>query len=50
MEIGTKIMKIMHEGVRANTKRPVSPSNPRRPVKRNQAIAIAMDMKRKHKI
>ena len=50
MDIGTKIGLILKEGVRKNTRRPVSKSNPRRKVSRKQAIAIAMDMKRRGKI
>ena len=44
-----KISKIMEEGVRKNTHAPVSASNPRRPVSRDQAIAIALDMRRRMK-
>jgi hypothetical protein len=50
MNIGTKISLIMKEGVRKNTRRPVSKSNKRRKVSQAQAVAIAMDMKRKGKI
>jgi hypothetical protein len=50
MEIGTKISKIMHEGVRRNTRKPVGKNNPRRKVSRDQAIAISLDMKRRGKI
>lgn len=45
--VGKKISKIMHEGVRQNTHRPVSKSNPRHAVSQKQAIAIALSMKRK---
>jgi len=50
MDIGTKIGIIMKEGVRRNTHKAVSKSNPRRKVAQRQAVAIAMDMKRKGKI
>jgi len=49
MDVSAKISKIMHEGVRKNTHKPVSSSNPRRKVSRDQAIAIAIDMKRRGK-
>ena len=42
--ISNKIGKIMNEGVRQNTKKPVSSSNPRRPVSPKQAQAIAYSM------
>jgi hypothetical protein len=42
--VGAKIEKIMKEGVRRNTKKPVSSKNPRRPVGQRQAIAIAEHM------
>jgi hypothetical protein len=48
--IGNKISKIMHEGVRKNTHKAVSKSNPRRAVSQKQAIAIAESMARKGKI
>lgn len=48
--VGNKISKIMHEGVRRNTHKPVSKSNPRRKVPQKQAIAIALNMKRRGKI
>ncbi len=50
MEVGEKIGRIMKEGVRRNTRRPVSSSNSRRKVSRDQAIAIALEMKRSGKI
>ena len=50
MQIGTKISMIMHEGIRKNTHRPVSKSNPRRKVSAKQATAIAYSMKREGKI
>lgn len=50
MEIGTKISKIMHEGVRRNTKKPVSKSNPRRKVSAKQAAAIAFSMHERGRI
>lgn len=45
--ISTKIKKIMKEGVRKNTRKPVSKSNPRRPVSLKQAEAIAESMYRR---
>jgi len=45
--ISNKIGRIMKEGVRGNTMRPVSKSNPRKPVSRNRAIAIAESMYRR---
>lgn len=48
--VGNKIRKILKEGVRRNTKRPVSKSNPRRKVSQKQAVAIALSMKRRGKI
>ena len=42
--ISNKIQKIMHEGVRKNTHKPVSSSNPRRKVDVKQAAAIAYSM------
>lgn len=44
MDLGPKIEKIMKEGVRRNTHRPVSKSNPRRKVSQKQAVAIAINM------
>lgn len=48
--VGKKISKIMKEGVRKNTKKPVSAKNPRRKVPLKQAEAIAINMKKKGKI
>lgn len=45
--IGEKIKKIMAEGVRRNTHKPVSKKNPRRKVSQKQAVAIAESMVRK---
>lgn len=42
--LSAKIGKIMTDGVRKNTKRPVSKSNPRRKVSQKQAVAIAYSM------
>lgn len=42
--ISNKVSKIMHEGVRKNTHKPVSSSNPRRKVSQKQAVAIAYSM------
>lgn len=39
--ISSKIAKVMREGVRRNTHKPVSSANPRRPVSKAQAVAIA---------
>ncbi|MBI5357035.1 hypothetical protein HZB78_05525 [Candidatus Collierbacteria bacterium] len=44
--VSDKITKIINEGVRRNTHKPVSPSNPRRPVDKRRAIAIAYHMVR----
>lgn len=48
--IGAKIEKIMSEGVRRNTHKPVSKKNPRRKVSRAQAIAIAESMAKRGKL
>lgn len=45
--VSQKISKIMHEGVRRSTRKPVSASNPRRKVSQKQAVAIAYSMARK---
>ena len=45
--VGKKIEKIMKEGVRRNTRKPVSKKNPRRKVSQKQAIAISLSMARK---
>ncbi len=50
MDIATKIGLIMHEGVRKNTHKPVSKSNPRMKVSPKRAQAIAYSMKREGKI
>jgi len=42
--ISSKVKKIMDEGVRRNTHKPVSKSNPRREVSDKQAVAIAYHM------
>lgn len=47
--IKNKIAKIMDEGVRKNTKEPVSSSNPRRAVPPKQAVAIAYSMAKRGK-
>jgi hypothetical protein len=47
--VSKKISKIMKEGVRKNTHKAVSKSNPRRKVSQKQAVAIALSMKRKGK-
>ena len=46
--ISNKIGKIMNEGIRKNTQKPVSSSNPRRPVSQKQAIAVAESMAKKN--
>lgn len=48
-QVSNKIKKIMKEGVRLNTKKPVSKSNPRKPVSQKQAVAIAYSMARRGK-
>jgi hypothetical protein len=45
--VGNKIKKIMKEGIRKNTHKPVSKGNPRRKVSRKQAIAVAINMTKK---
>lgn len=45
--VGKKIKKIAKEGIRRNTKEPVSKANPRRKVSRKQMIAVALSMARK---
>lgn len=47
--VSKKISKIMHEGVRRNTRKPVSSNNPRRKVSQKQAVAISLSMARKSK-
>jgi hypothetical protein len=47
--ISNKISKIMHEGIRKNTHKPVSSTNARRHVSQKQAIAVAYSMARKGK-
>jgi len=47
--ISNKIEKIMSEGVRKNTHKAVSKSNPRRKVSQKVAIAIAESMYRRRK-
>ncbi len=48
--VSAKVAKIMKEGVRKNTKAPVSGKNPRRKVPVKQAVAIAYSMKKRGKI
>jgi len=40
----------MKEGIRRNTKQPVSKSNKRRKVAVKQAVAVALSMKRRGKL
>ena len=47
--VGDKIKKIMKEGVRGNTRQPVSADNPRKPVSFQQAKAIAESMVKRGK-
>lgn len=42
--ISNKIDQILREGIRRNTRKPVSKSNPRRKVSQAQAVAIAHSM------
>jgi len=45
--VSEKIEKIMREGIRVNTRRPVSASNPRRRVSLKMAEAVAINMAKK---
>lgn len=45
--VGSKIKKILKEGIRRNTRKPVSKKNPRRKVFQDQAIAVALSMARR---
>ena len=47
--ISHKVSRIMNEGVRENTHKPVSKSNPRKKVSDKQAVAIAYSMARRGK-
>ncbi len=49
-KVSQKIAKIMHEGVRRNTRAPLSKNNKRRKVSQDQAVAIALSMAKHHKI
>ncbi len=42
--VGNKIDQIMTEGIRRNTRKPVSKTNKRRKVSQKQAIAVAISM------
>lgn len=48
--VGEKIKKIMKEGVRRNTRKPVSKKNPRRRVSQAQAVAVALSMEKRKKL
>jgi len=48
-KISNKVSKIMKEGIRKNTKKPVSKTNPRRKVSQKQAVAVALSMSKKGK-
>jgi len=45
--VGEKIKKILKEGIRRNTRKPVSKKNPRRKVSQRQAIAVALSMSKR---
>lgn len=45
--VGEKIKKILKEGVRRNTRKPVSKKNPRRKVSQKMAVAIALSMEKR---
>lgn len=45
--ISHKVAKIMHEGIRENTHKAVSKSNPRKKVSDKEAVAIAYSMAKK---
>ena len=45
--VGEKIKKILKEGVRRNTRKPVSKKNPRRKVSQKMAVAISLSMARR---
>ncbi len=42
--VGNKIDQIMAEGIRRNTRKPVSKTNKRRKVSRKMAVAVAISM------
>ena len=42
--VGEKIKKILKEGIRRNTRKPVSQKNPRRKVSQKVAVAVALSM------
>lgn len=45
--ISSKVKKILDDGIRRNTHKPVSKSNPRRKVSDKQAVAISYSMARR---
>ncbi len=45
--VGNKIDQIMTEGIRRNTRKPLSKKNKRRKVLQKQAVAVALDMARR---
>ena len=44
--VGEKIKKILKEGIRRNTRKPVSKKNPRRKVSQKMAVAGALSMEK----
>ena len=44
--VGEKIKKILKEGIRRNTRKPVSKKNPRRKVSQKMAVAVALSMEK----
>lgn len=49
LAVSKKISKILKEGIRKDTHKPVSKSNPRRPVSQKQAVAVALSVAGKPK-
>lgn len=48
-KVSAKISKIAREGIRRNTRKPVSSTNKRRKVSQKQAIAVAINMTKRGK-